>query len=55
MLLDALYELVDSGILTIRDNKGKPLKIKRTSPELDGALTTILDTLASWAMLENQT
>lgn len=53
-LLNALYELVDIGQLVIRDNKGKALKIKPTSPELETSLITILDALAAWAMLEDQ-
>lgn len=53
-LLNALYELVDIGQLVIRDHKGKTLKIKPTSPELETSLMTILDALATWAMLEDQ-
>jgi len=53
-LLGALYGLVENGLLVIRDNKGKALKIKPTSPELEASLITILDALAAWAMLEDQ-
>ena len=53
-LLNALYELVDIGQLVICDHKGKTLKIKPTSPELETSLMTILDALATWAMLEDQ-
>jgi methyltransferase-like protein len=54
MLLNALYELVESGILTIRDDKGKPLKIKPTSPQLEVSLTAILEAIAASALLEDQ-
>ena len=54
-LLSALYELVENGLLVIRDNKGKVLKIKPTSPEIEASLITILDALAAYAMLEDQT
>jgi hypothetical protein len=54
-LLSALYELVENGLLVIRDNKGKVLKMKPTSPEIEASLITILDALAAYAMLEDQT
>lgn len=54
MLLEALYELIKNEILIIRDSKGKAPKIKPASPELEDLLKTILDALATWALLEDQ-
>jgi methyltransferase-like protein len=54
VLLDALYELVNNEILVIRDNKGKVVRTKQGSPEIEVLLTKILDTIASSAMLDDQ-
>ncbi len=54
MLLDALYELVKNEILEIRDTKGKVLRIKPASPEIETMLTKIIDTIAASAMLDDQ-
>jgi methyltransferase-like protein/ubiquinone/menaquinone biosynthesis C-methylase UbiE len=54
MLLDALYELVNNEILAISNNKGKVVRIKPGSPEIEVLLTKILDTIAYSAMLDDQ-
>jgi hypothetical protein len=54
MLLDALYELVKNEVLVIRDTKGKVVRIKPASPEIEVMLTKIVDTIAASAMLDDQ-
>ena len=54
MLLDALYELVKNEVLVIRDAKGKVVRIKPASPEIEAMLTKIVDTIAFSAMLDDQ-
>jgi hypothetical protein len=54
MLLDALYELVNNEILAISNNKGKVVRIKPDSPEIEAMLTKIVDTIAFSAMLDDQ-
>jgi methyltransferase-like protein len=54
MLLDALYELVKNEVLVIRDTKGKVVRIKPASPEIEAMLTKIVDTIAFSAMLDDQ-
>jgi methyltransferase-like protein len=54
MLLDTLYELLKNEILVVSDNKGKVVRIKPGSPEIEVLLTKIVDTIAASAMLDDQ-